>query len=76
MLAQIQEDISATFRLWLPFVQLRQIKIRTNSNDKTINPSVMVIDIIFNIVQDPNTLASVQIEVAGAGQNPDAQTEF
>ena len=29
MLAQIQEDISATFRLWLPFVQLRQIKIRT-----------------------------------------------
>ena len=34
------------------------------------------IDIIFNIVQDPNTLASVQIEVTGAGQNPDAQTEF
>ena len=76
MTAQIQEDISATFRLWLPFVQLRQIKVRTNSNDKTINPSTMVIDIIFNIVQDPNTLASVQIEVTGAGQNPDAQTEF
>ena len=76
MVAQIREDIDSVFRFWLPFVEIRRINIKTHTTDSTVSPQTMLIDIVFNITQDPNTLESVQVEVTSAGENPDAQTEL
>ena len=56
---KIQEDILDIFKLWLPFVEIRNIRVSIKDSDKnTLN-----LFILFNIKQDPNTLESVQIEI-------------
>ena len=50
-LLQIQESISSTFNFWLPFVQIQNINLKNGTNANSI-----VINILFNIKQDPNTL--------------------
>ena len=57
-LAQIQEDILSVFRKWLPFVEVRNIELKSNDSFNMIS-----INIVFNIKQDPDTLDSVQIAV-------------
>jgi len=55
----IQNKILDTFDFWLPFVETRDIQVdvdETSSNFNTIR-----VTILFNIVRDPNTLASVSI---------------
>ena len=51
----IQDSILDTLKIWLPFVEVRDIQI-TNNNSNEVR-----VNIIFNIVQDPNTLDSVTI---------------
>ena len=55
----IQNSIVDTFRTWLPFVEIRDIKVGFESGDR----NTMKINIIFNINRDPNTLESVQVEI-------------
>ena len=55
----IQNSIVDTFRTWLPFVEIKDIKIEMKSGDR----NTMKINIIFNITRDPNTLASVQVKI-------------
>ena len=60
------------FQVWLPFVEVRNIEILTNDNDKTINNSEIRVKIEFNIVQDPNTLDSVTLNFTnGLSENMD-----
>ena len=56
-LIQIQESISSTFNFWLPFVEIQNI----------------IVDILFNIKQDPNTLESVQISIDNDTNNQSAE---
>jgi phage baseplate assembly protein W len=66
-LLQIEESISSTFNFWLPFVQIQNINLKNGTNANSI-----VIDILFNIKQDPNTLESVQISIDNETNNQSA----
>ena len=66
-LIQIQESITSTFNFWLPFVQIQSINLKNGTNANSI-----VIDILFNIKQDPNTLESVQISIDNDTNNQSA----
>tara|TARA_Y100000310_G_C20507972_1_gene727366 strand:+ start:318 stop:749 length:432 start_codon:yes stop_codon:yes gene_type:complete len=54
----IQNEIIDTMSFWLPFVEIQDIKVSTDDSRNTIN-----VNIIFNIVRDPNTLRSVEVEI-------------
>ena len=69
--ATIENSILDTIELWLPFVEIRNIKIETNTNNQTVGANTIGIKIIFNIKQDPNTLNSVQITVTESGNDID-----
>ena len=57
----IQDSILDVIQFWLPFVQVRNIELLTNTEDSTIQTNEIRIKILFNIVQDPNTLESVTL---------------
>ena len=52
----IQNKILDKLKVWLPFVEIRDVKIKQEDNTLRLN-------IVFNITQDPNTLESVSIEI-------------
>ena len=58
----IQNEIYDTFRTWLPFVEIRELDISMEGTD-AIGKNKMSISITFNIMRDPNTLESVQVEI-------------
>ena len=58
----VQNDIVDTFKVWLPFVEIRDIQVSMDEND-SIGKNKMSINIVFNITKDPDTLESVQIEI-------------
>ena len=61
-LLSVQNDIVDTFKVWLPFVEIRDIQVSMNEND-SIGKNTMSINIVFNITRDPDTLESVQVEI-------------
>ena len=61
-LLSVQNDIVDTFKVWLPFVEIRDIQVSMDEND-SIGKNKMGINIVFNITKDPDTLESVQIEI-------------
>ena len=67
-LIQIQESISSTFNFWLPFVEIQNINLKNGTNVNSI-----IVDILFNIKQDPNTLESVQISIDNDTNNQSAE---
>jgi phage baseplate assembly protein W len=66
-LISIQDSITSTFNFWLPFVRIQNINLKNGTNVNSI-----VIDILFNIKQDPNTLESVQISIDNDTNNQSA----
>ena len=68
-IADIQNTILDKFDFWLPFVETRDIQILTNSDDTTIGVNTIIIKIIFNIKQDPNTLESVILPITLDGSD-------
>ena len=63
---QVENDILDTFEFWLPFVQVRDLKVQMS--DVTaggVNNNKLIISVVFNITRDPNTLESVQVEIGG-----------
>jgi len=52
----IQNVILDKLKVWLPFVEIRDVKVKQEDNTLRLN-------IVFNITQDPNTLESVSIEI-------------
>ena len=60
---QIENDILDTFNFWLPFVQVKDLQIKMSSPSDSVNTNKMIINVVFNITRDPNTLESVQVEI-------------
>ena len=52
-----------TFEFWLPFVQVRDLNISMSPLSADVGSNKMNINILFNIVRDPNTLESVQVTI-------------
>ena len=62
LVLSIQNDVVDVFKLWMPFVEIRDIQINMDEND-SIGKNKMNINIVFNITRDPDTLESVQVEI-------------
>ena len=58
---QIENDIVDVFETWLPFVELRDIQINTDNQDR----NQIDINIVFNIKRAPSSLESVQVTLGG-----------
>ena len=58
----IENEIVDTFKFWLPFVELKDLRIEMESLDST-GKNRLNISVLFNITRDPNTLESVQVEI-------------
>lgn len=58
----VENEIVNTFDYWLPFVEITELEIDMIGDD-AVGRNKMMIDITFNITKDPNTHASVQVEV-------------
>ena len=60
-LIAVEDAILDRFELWLPFVQVRDIKIDTIESNQVVGVNEIRVKILFNITQDPNTLDSVTL---------------
>ena len=60
---QIENDILDTFEFWLPFVQVNDLQVQMSAATDSINNNKLIINVVFNITRDPNTLESVQVEI-------------
>ena len=58
---QIENNIVDVFETWLPFVELRDIQINTDNQNK----NQIDINITFNIKRAPSSLESVQVTLDG-----------
>ena len=58
---QIENDIVDVFETWLPFVELRDIQVNTDNQNK----NQIDINIVFNIKRAPSSLESVQVTLDG-----------
>ena len=54
----IQNEIIDTMNFWLPFVEIKDVQVSVDDGRNTIN-----INVTFNIIRDPNTLRSVDVEI-------------
>ena len=48
--------------MWLPFVQLRDLKVTVGRED-ALGKNTINIYVAFNITRDPSALESVQVEI-------------
>ena len=61
---QIENDILDTLNFWLPFIQVKDLKIGMSSATAgSVNNNKLIISVVFNITRDPNTLESIQVEI-------------
>ena len=61
---QIENDILDTLDFWLPFIQVKDLKVEMSSATAgSVNNNKLIISVVFNITKDPNTLESVQVEI-------------
>ena len=60
---QIENDILDTINFWLPFVQVKDLQVQMSSVNDSNNNNKLIINVVFNITKDPNTLESVQVEI-------------
>ena len=58
----IENEIVDTFKFWLPFVELKDLKINMEDID-AIGKNKLNISVLFNITRDPNTLESVSVTI-------------
>ena len=65
LILTIQNEIVDVFSTWLPFVEIQDIQLQSSLRDDNDN-SILSINIVFNITQDPNTVESVQIDIGTA----------
>jgi len=58
----VQDAILDKLTLWLPFVEVRDIKVETLESNVVVGANEIRVKILFNIKQDPNTLDSVTLD--------------
>ena len=61
----VQNNILDKLKLWLPFVEVRNIEIDTNESNQFIGTNEIRVKILFNIKQDPSTLDSITLDFSG-----------
>jgi hypothetical protein len=61
------------FEFWLPFVEVRDIQFETQESNQVVGANEIRVKILFNIIQDPNTLESVTLNFTN--NNPDASSQ-
>ena len=59
----IEDDIVSAFNDWLPFVDIRDIRIALSTDGGQTGTNTLKISIDFNITKDPNTLESISVEI-------------
>lgn len=62
---KIQTEISDMISVWLPFVEIKKLDIKMDE-EYDVGTNKLLIDVLFNITRDPNTLASVQVTIDGS----------
>ena len=60
---QIENDVLDTIDFWLPFIQVKNLEVQMSSADDGTGKNTLMINVLFNITRDPNTLESVQVEI-------------
>ena len=60
---QIENDILDTIDFWLPFIQVKNLEVQMSSANDGAGKNTLMINVLFNITRDPNTLESVQVEI-------------
>ena len=58
----VQDAILDKIEFWLPFVEVRDIRVLSRNNTTDIGANEIRVKILFNIKQDPNTLDSITID--------------
>mgnify|MGYP003111739166 CR=1 FL=1 len=58
----VQDAILDKIELWLPFVEVRDIRVLSRSNKTDIGVNEIRVKILFNIIRDPNTLDSITLD--------------
>ena len=71
---EMQDNILDVFEFWLPFVEVRDIKINTADTEPDVNQNELSLEILFNILQDPTTLESAQISLVDDTQQQSTST--
>ena len=71
-LFDVQDAILDKFEFWLPFVQVRDIKVFNRDNTTDVGPNEIRVKIDFNIKQDPNTLDSVTLNFSSGVSEPES----
>tara|TARA_R100001377_G_C3111586_1_gene82792 strand:+ start:22 stop:510 length:489 start_codon:yes stop_codon:yes gene_type:complete len=66
---RIQDIILDALQIWLPFVDIRDIEIKTNDSNDVVDRNQIKVNIIFNIKQDPDTIDSVLLDFSGDVDN-------
>ena len=59
----MEDEIVTMFRKWLPFVEIRDIRIKVDAGGEATGKNRLNVYIDFNITKNPNTLESVSIEI-------------
>jgi len=60
----IKVEIVDTFEMWLPFVEIKEIKINMDETD-SIGKNELNVFILFNIKNSPNIIDSVAVDITG-----------
>ena len=71
-LFDVQDAILDKFEFWLPFVQVRDIKVFNRDNTTDVGPNEIRVKIDFNIKQDPNTIDSVTLNFSSGVSEPES----
>jgi len=60
---RIKAEIVDTFKFWLPFVQIKNLEVNMSESVDSVGKNKLIINILFNIIRDPNTTESIQVEI-------------
>ena len=63
LVLQVQESIVASLKYWMPFVLIRDIKVKMSDTDAGDFRNTMEINVFFSLKKDPGTYDSVQVNI-------------
>ena len=62
MIESVRIEIVDTFKNWLPFVEIRELRVNMDETD-SIGKNKLNIFVLFNIKKNPNILESVEVQI-------------
>ena len=70
----VQDAILDKIEFWLPFVEVRDIRVLSRNNTTDIGANEIRVKILFNIKQDPNPLDSVTLDFSSTVTDTESST--